>query len=205
VYLILTVQLWVNASAPSLRFETTLAVLIIAGTIIGAVIYEVYHFFYWCLAWNCPFFCWLWGFDHITVLKDGLSQLKEDRYRRAVWDAVFFRNRGEVQTRILNTFSAAHASATVGIAIILSLLTRFYFPFDLSAADFIGSITEAISRPELGIQTSVYIWFLVGTVTVLGLNHLRLCRDAGALENLFLQYLWTEVMDTSRKLPKNPQ
>jgi len=174
---------------PTLDFGLAFALLVITGIVIGSVIYDVYNFLYWWSAWNCPVLGSLWGLDHITTLRVMLNG-KDDRHLKAVWDAVFFRNRDEVQIRILNMFSAAHGSATAGIAILLSMLTWLcYF------------VSKGIPVPHIGI------WLLVLTVpTLLALNHRRLCRDAGALENLFLKEGVNsyEVQMASKVLDSNP-
>lgn len=184
VYLLLTAPIFLTKfSQLKVDFPQTFALLVIAGFVIGEIIYEIYHAVFWFLAWRVGFH-WFWGLHHIqTLRKRGRVSNKDrdidDRYLRAFWDEVFFEpvNKDETK-RILNLFSSAHGSATSSIAIILSLLTIFL-----------------CNNNSVGCGD---YWLFVNTllVTVAGLllfNHWRLCRDAGASENTFLDTHWSEV------------
>lgn len=191
VYVILTAPLWLTIFVPSHDFGVSLALLVIVGTVVGSVIYDAWHFLFWYFAWYCGICRRLWGFNHITILQKELKN-RGNRYRRAVWDAVFFRNKDDqVQRRILNLFSAAHGSATVSIAIIFSMLT--------------WSLPQ--SREALVADLN---WFLgvnlaaMAVVILLASNHLRLCRDAAALEHLFLREFWPQVTLTNNELDDDP-
>lgn len=193
VYVILTAPLWLNIFVPSHDFGISLAILVIVGTVVGAIIYDGWHFVFWYFAWN-----WeitrqrLWGFDHITKLRELKNREGSDRYRRAVWDAVFFRNKAdELQRRILNLFSAAHGSATVGIAIILAMLTWNCPQFK--------AVLVADPNWFLGANLAA-----TAVVILLTANHLLLCRDAAALEHLFLREYWPQVILTNNELDDPP-
>jgi hypothetical protein len=176
VYVMLTAPLWVNLWMLTQDFGMALALLIIAGIVIGSVTYDAWNFVFWYVAWHCRRCRECWRLDHIKTLKDGLkdgSQEEDDQHLKAIWDAVFFRKKeDEVQTRILNVL-----------------------------------LTWLIFQPPKEASPSLVVTYFFGAAAaiLLALNHWRLCRDAGVLENLFLKEQWPEVQAAVRVLKRNPQ
>jgi hypothetical protein len=170
VYVLLTGPLWLRyLSVLTHDFGVALALLVIAGIVAGSIIYELWHLAFWYLSWHSERCLGFWGLNHIQTLRQILPDDRfHDPQRRAVWDAVFFRSKDEVQKRILNLFSSAHGSATTGIAIVLSAISWW------SCVRFGGGLDFVFF---IGVSVAVFLF---------AYDHLRLCRDAGALESLFL-------------------
>jgi hypothetical protein len=185
VYVLLTGPLWPrHLSCLTRDFAVALAFLVIAGVVAGSIIYELWHLCFWYLSWHFDSWLRFWGLNHIHTLRQILPDLN-DHQRRAVWDAVFFRSKDELQKRILSRFSSAHGSATTGMAITLAIITwlRVRFGGFLDHLFFVG---------------------LSVVVFLLAYNHWRLCRDAGALESLFLEERGNQTRATGRVFTGDP-